>query len=202
MSNEENVDVVDQPLPPKTSDDAPGPSNANQQTPVKNNRTKEFDDLGILTQFIGKAAGESANNNINPTTSSINHLMDEFKEEYSNLVDTLDRAYSHLDALKAAKMRGRTPLKLRITIKPMVIKKDRTEFQTALERAIRNCKNLLLNKLIEHLKTNAMKTNNKIRATTKVTWTKIKAIDLDQVKSTLEEALKECKYERKTRADI
>ena len=147
MSNENNVDGADQPLPPKTSDDAPGPSNANQQTSGTDNPTDELDDLGILTQFIGKAGEEPANN---PTMSSVNLLMEEFKEEYSDLVDTLDRANGHLDALKAAKTRGRTPLKLRITIKPMVIEKDRPEFQAAWEQAIRNCENLLINTLIEH----------------------------------------------------
>ena len=110
----------------RTSNDNQGNSNLDHKS------RNDFDDFGILTQFICKAPGESTSSQ-NPTTSSINLLIEELKDEYRELIDHLDRANLHLELLKAAKLKGRTPLKLRITIKPMVIEKERRDFQMAWE---------------------------------------------------------------------
>ena len=125
---------------PLRSNDDPGPSNSNQETPATSDWNDKFDDLGTLTQFIGKAPGESSANNENPTMSRITLLAAEFKEECSELIENLERANVHLDSLKAAKLKGRTPLKLRITIKPMVIEKERTEFQKAWKQATKSAR--------------------------------------------------------------
>ena len=110
----------------RTSNDNQGNSNLDHES------SNDFDNLGILTQFIYKAPGESTSSQ-NPTTSRINLLIEELKDEYRELIDHLDRANSHLELLKASKLKGRTPLKLRITIKPMVIEKERRDFQMAWE---------------------------------------------------------------------
>ena len=108
MNSEKSV--VDKLLPLAVSNDMPGPSNVNRETPAYADQSNEFEGLGILTQFIRKIPEPTAIKN--PTLSSITLLTEEFKDEYTELIDIMDRANAHLKLLKAAKLKGRMPLKL------------------------------------------------------------------------------------------
>ena len=55
---------------------------------------------------------------------------------------------------------------------------------------------------MEHLKSIATETNQKIRTTAKAAWLKLKQIDPDRAKETLETALRECEIERQKKVDI
>ena len=63
-------------------------------------------------------------------------------------------------------------------------------------------RNILVDTLIKHLKSVATEINQKIRTAAKTTWLKIKQIDPDGAKQTLETALQECESERQKKADI
>ena len=157
----------------------------------------EFEQLGLLTQYIGQPPrtrndrGSTSANWFKKTETQKELLS--FKERYLELTDTLDRASNHKEALSKAIARGRTPARLRITIKPMVIEKDDPKFISQWETAIRECEQKLATVIIDHLKTTADKTNVAIRTTSKETFQKLKNIDPaidagDTLKTTLAEA--------------
>ena len=66
----------------------------------------------------------------------------------------------------------------------------------------KKCETILLDTLTEHLKSIATETNQKIRTAAKAAWLKLKQIDPDRVKETLETALREYEIERQKKADI
>ena len=73
------------------------------------------------------------------------------RSRYLEETDTLDRAKSHLASLNRAEVRGRTPAKLSITIRPMVIDKDNPEFKAEWNKAIEAAEKSLLKTLQTHL---------------------------------------------------
>lgn len=111
-------------------------------------------------------------------------------------VETLDRANNHKDSLDKAIGQGRTPNKLSITIKPLVIRKDNPELVTKWERATKEAERKSMSVLNEHLTKITSETNTKIRQDTKAVYTKLKAIDKTKAKIALKEKLKIAEQER------
>ena len=162
---------------------------------------EEFEALGILTQYIGPSPPA---NPTRPQTDSpdqnIDRLTNKFKAKYEELVDSLDRAKGHKLSLDQAKQRGRTPSKLQITIKPMVVNREDPEFQRDWDKAIKESEGILLGALQTHLDKYIQNTNQKIRETAKRTWLDIKAIDKDKASPEIQKALQQCEEQRQTKA--
>lgn len=91
----------------------------------------------------------------------------------------------------------RTPSKLAITVKPLVIHKDHPDLIQKWEKATKDTEKKLIGILQEHLTKLTMETNDKIRKDTKSTYAKLKSIDKATAKITLEEILKVAEEERK-----
>ena len=99
---------------------------------------KEFDQLNLLTQYIGP--GTTDNNT--PLTPSRQQRENEqgrsrFLGAHQDLVDMLDRATGHKVALERALALERTPAKLKINIKPLVIQCDDPIFVAKQPRSVR-----------------------------------------------------------------
>ena len=181
-----------------TTDEDP-PLASSQWAREQEEEQDEFEQLGLLTQYIGQPP-RTRNDRGRTSTSAdwfkkteIEKELLSFKERYLKLTDTFDRASNNQEALSKAITRGRTPAKLRITIKPMVIEKDDPKFISKWETAIRDCEHKLATVIIDHLKETADKTNLTIRTTSKETFQKLKTIDPaidagDTLKTTLAEA--------------
>ena len=88
--------------------------------------------------------------------------------------------------------RQRTPSRLQIDIKPMVIDKDNPDFVASWDKAIKECENCLVQTILDYLKSTVTKTNLAIRATTKEAYQNLKKMQpsgaAQAVKQTLEEA--------------
>ena len=163
--------------------------------------TEEFESLGILTQYIDPSQPT------NPTRlqadnpdQNIERLTNKFKAKYEELVDSLDREKGHKLSLDQAKQRGRTPNKLQIAIKPMVVKSEDPEFQRNWDKAIKESEGILLDALQTHLDKYIKMTNEKIRKTAKQTWLNIKAINKDKASPEIQKALQQCEKQRQTKA--
>ena len=125
-----------------------------------------------------------------------------FKERYLELIDVLDRASSHQEALSKAAARDRTPARLKIQIKPMVIDKDNPTFVANWKKAVRECERKLTETIIDHLKNTAEKTNLTIRATTRETYGNLKTIDPDGATDILKQALADAEEKRQEKIEI
>ena len=137
----------------------------------------------------------------NPDEREIDRITAEFKSKYENLVDSLDRAKGHRTSLGQAKQRGRTPAKLQISIRPMVVNRENPEFQGNWERAVKQSEGILLDTLINHLDSFIQSTNEKIRNEAKETWQRIKQIDASRAATLLQDALQQCEENRKAKAE-
>ena len=73
------------------------------------------------------------------------------RSEYLSDTDTLDRAKSHLAALQKAELQGKMPVKLAITIKPLVIDKEDSQFMAEWNSAITEAERSLMKTLQSHL---------------------------------------------------
>ena len=184
-----------------TSEDSPSNQLARNQ-----NEEEEFEQLGLLTQYIGQPAKTDRSR---ATTSrdwlrqtELEREIDTFKERYLELIDVLDRASSHQEALSKAAARDRTPARLKIQIKPMVIDKDNPTFMANWEKAVRECERKLTETKIDHLNNTAEKTNLTIRATTKQTYGNLKTIDPDGATDILKQALADAEEKRQEKIEI
>ena len=163
---------------------------------------EEFESLGILTQYIGLAQpANSTSKNRDNTEQNIDKLTNKFKAKYEELVDSLDRAKGHKLSFEQARQRGRTPNKLQITIKPMVVNRDNAEFQSDWDKAVKKSEGILLDALQTHLGKFIQTTNERIRETTKQTWLEIKAIDKDRASPAIKTALQQCEEQHIQKAD-
>ena len=184
-----------------TSEDSPSNQLARNQ-----NEEEEFEQLGLLTQYIGQLAKTDRSR---ATTSrdwlrqtELEKEIDTFKERYLELIDVLDRASSHQEALSKTAARDRTPARIKIQIKPMVIDKDNPTFVANWEKAVRECERKLTETIINHLKNTAEKTNLTIRATTKETYGNLKTIDPDGATDILKQALADAEEKRQEKIEI
>ena len=130
---------------------------------------EEEDNWNFLTQFIGSPASsnranQNRDNNVNTAnleaanfrfiticflfnSQPFNHHRSQYLED----TEVLDRATAHLTALTKAESRGKTPAKLTITIKPMVIEKEDPQFKADWAKAIAESEKSLVQTLKNHL---------------------------------------------------
>ena len=111
---------------------------------------------------------------------------------FYQLVISNPKGQVHLTALQKAESRGKTPAKLAITIKPLVIEKEDAQFKTEWNSAIEKAEKSLIQTLQSHLTRVVDKTTQKIKMTAKETIRKIKQFhDGTTAKSLMEETITE-----------
>ena len=195
---------VDQ-LPLGQNDSNP-PGNSANHGAGSSHEEEDFESLGLLTQFIGPPVASTQNQTMGNGTDQnndgeIDQITAHFKSQYEDLVDSLDRAKGHKTSLGQAKQKGRTPAKLQISIRPMVVNRDNPEFQRNWERAIKQSEGILLDTLTNHLDSFIQSTNEKIRETAKETWLKLRRIDASRAATLLKDALQQSEEGRKAKAE-
>ena len=192
------------PADPAASDTAEGSSSsstsnnghgATPQTTESDN--DDFDQLDFLTLFIRQPnrpddRRPSSSNRDWLRETEIRKEKEAFKSQYLELIDIQDRASNHHESLSKAMARRRTPTKLQIDVKPMVVDKDDPDFVASWNKAIKECENRLIQTILNHLGNMITKTNLAIRATTKEAYNSLKTLQpagaAQAVKDTLEEA--------------
>ena len=168
-----------------------------QQTPPARVQNQESDEeeLGLLTQYIGPARGQTSSKTTKTATSE-NVELGKLKKTFSETTDIIDRANNHKGFLEKAVRTKKIPPKLKISIKPLIMKKDDPSFQIAWNTAVKSAEESLINYLIDHLDTILTQTNEELRASTKERLAKLKKLNPDQeakdkIKATLDEAQEE-----------
>ena len=102
-------------------------------TPAADQLRQEFQDMGMLTQYIGQSSMAMPNRPDNHTNSHETSIIDtetkKLKELFLEKTDKLDKMQSHRAALNRAVARDKLPAKLRIQTKPIVVDSDDPKFQ-------------------------------------------------------------------------
>ena len=167
---------------------------SNQQAGAENTQNDKEDDLatlGLLTQYIGPL--KTNPNKPSSKTSEdrrILNLTEQLKDDYVELTEDLDRATSHLESLRKAITRGRTPTGLKITLRPMVMHRDDPTFTRDWDETIKRCENEIITTIIKHLQRIVENRGNTIRGNTERCYKAIKTINPNKAKLEIEKTLK------------
>ena len=172
-----------------------------KQEQEEDNSYSEFEQLSLLTQYIGPPKESTKTDRPNRKEAQITKEVTSFTETYLELIGTLDRATSHKESLTKAVQSGRNPAKLRITTKPMVINREDPKFTTAWDRAVKRCELTLVKVITDHLDDTIQHTNQVIRETTKTAYGRIKDIEPERAKKTIKTALASAEKERNLEAE-
>ena len=137
-----------------------------------NNQESDEEELGLLTQYIGPARGQTSTK----TATSEAMELEKLKKAFPETTDIIDRAKNFLTkAIRTEKI----PPKLKISVKPLIMKKDDPSFQIAWNTAVKSAEESLVNCLINHLDI-LSQINEELRASTKETLSKLKRLNSDQ----------------------
>ena len=133
--------------------------------PDNNNNEEEEEDVDwhLLTQYIGPATPVRNKPDSHTRGTLFQRELDKFKQCYKERIDTINRATSHREALQKAMEKGRTPQKLSINIKPLIMQKEDPEFKKNWEVAIKESEHKLIDTLIRHLTGVIIDTNRALR---------------------------------------
>ena len=172
---------------------------SNQSPPE--NLQDEFDALGLLTQYLGPAGPSSQTRRKPNLEDTIQRQTESFKKKYLEFTELLDRATSHLESLLIAKNKGRTPARLRITTKPVVVRSDDSDLQLQWAQACRKGELLLIEVLINHLEKVVRETRDILRDVSGQTYKELKRADASNARQNMEEALEKANTERKLRTE-
>ena len=93
----------------------------NEPSQTTTDLQEEFDSLGLPTQYLGPSGSSTRRRHRTNPENAVEKQKDNFKKKYFKFTELLDRATSHLESLSQAKSKGRTPTRLRITTKPVVV---------------------------------------------------------------------------------
>ena len=130
--------------------------------------------------------------------------LERLKRIFLQKTEILDRATNHLESLTRAMEKGNTPAKLRITVKPLVVKADDPLFQKEWADAITDAQSKLITTIQRHLGRTARTANLQIREETdKIriqlsTSNTIQEVDA-AIKNTLDEANRTRKHNNEQR---
>ena len=168
------------------------------------NHHNEFDQLNLLTQYIG---GPSETTARRKETSPMGDEelkkaeLTKLKQNYLELTDLIDRGESHLTALDRVIERKGIPAKLQITITPMVLNKENADFQREWAEAKLQAEILLIQTIRRHLITRIINlSREKIRKLSRDTFCNLRRLaSSSEVGTSLDSALKEADQERKSR---
>ena len=88
---------------------------------------EEFDSLSLLTQYLGPSGSSTRRRHRIDPENAVEKQKNDFK--YLEFTELLDRATSYLESLSNAKSKGRTPTRLRITTKLVVVCSEDEDFK-------------------------------------------------------------------------
>ena len=187
------------------SETEPVPSNQQAgaaENTQKDNEEDDFAALGLLTQYIGplKTNPRKPSSKTSEDRRILN-LTEQLREDYIELTEDLDRATSHLESLRKAITRGRTPTGLKITLRPMVMHRDDPTFTRDWDETIRKSENEITTSIIKHLQRIVENRGNTIRENTKKCYKAIKTINPEKAKLEIEETLKMADEARQKKKD-
>ena len=165
--------------------------------PAVGDLQEEFDALGLLTQYLGPPWPSNRTRQRSNPEDIIQKLTEDFKKKYLEFTELLDRATSHLELLLLAKSKGRTPARLRITTKPVVVRSDDDDLKLQWAQACRQGELLLIEVLINHLEKVIKETRGILRDVSGQTYKEFKKANATNAKENMEEALKRADTERK-----
>lgn len=112
-------------------------------------------------------------------------------------MEVLNRARAHLQSLQKAEAQGKTPAKMAIAIKPMVLEKDDSRFKTEWAAAIQDAERNFSKTIQSQLTRVVNKTTDKIRTNVRQTICKLKiSLDNASAKLAVKEAIREADQER------
>ena len=102
------------------------PMGSNDHPPAQIVEEEEDEgDWSFLTQYIGPSPTISRKNCHN-TSTVVEDRITNFRSKYLQQTETLDRAKAHLTALKSAEARDKILTGMSISMKPMVLERERT----------------------------------------------------------------------------
>ena len=162
---------------------------------------EEFDSMGLLTQYLGPSGPSNRRRCRTDPEGIVERQKENFKRKYLDLTDILNRAVSHLEALANAKSKGRTPTRLRITTKPVVVHSKDEDFRFKWAQACRRAELMLIEVLLNHLEKVITETRSALRDTSGQTYKELKQANATDAKRNMEEALQTADMERKLRTE-
>ena len=153
------------------------------------------DDLGLLTQYIGPTNSKKIDT-VQMSSMSEGIELQSLKRTFLDATDTLDRAENHKTFLTRALRTEKIPPKLKISIKPLIMKKDDPVFQNKWNQAVKQAEHTLIECLVEHLEDIMLTTNKDLRESTKEILRKLKTQNNEEeakqkIKTVLDEAQEE-----------
>lgn len=157
---------------------------------------EDFDSFGVLTQFIGPVKEQT--NRVDALNQTSNEL-ELLKKLYIEKTTTLDRATNHKEALQSSLAKGKTPNKLQINIKPLVVNREDLAFISKWNQITKQCETDLTNCLINHLDKVAEESRQQIRSVCNETYMEIKKKnDPTTAKAMVVEAIRQAEDTRET----
>ena len=125
-------------------------SNAETSSPT-GDLQEESHSLGLLTQYLG-SSGSSTQTRCKSNPEDVIEKQTEDFKKYLEFTELLDWANSHLESLLQAKSKARTPTRLQITTKPVVVHSEDEELKIKWAQPCRQGKLLLIEVLLNHLR--------------------------------------------------
>ena len=109
--------------------------------------------MGLLTQLIGPSKLSHSKTRKNKHKDrTCQRELERLHTKYLADTEVIDRATGHLESLEKATSRVRTPTKMAINIKPLVLNRDNEQFKTEWQAAIAESEKKLMKTVTDHLK--------------------------------------------------
>ena len=178
-------------------------------TPAADQLRQEFQDMGMLTQYIGQTSmatpSRPSNHTNNNETSIIDTETKKLKELFLEKTDRLDKMQSHRDALNRAVARDKLPAKLRIQTKPIVVDSDDPKFQQKWKECVKTAERSMVKVLTDHLSDRIQTTRHQIKENTEKTFVTLRTrgnLSTDDTNKTMKEALDQADKDRQARNQV
>ena len=190
--------------PPTEADpDAPSTSGSNAppavvEPPRGEDNEEQDEEWSFLTQYIGPSPTSRKRNP--PRNKLLQEETSTFRKKYLQETEALDRARTHLQSLRRAEERGKTPAGMAINVKPNVMEKDEVHFKSAWNLAISNAEKNLMDTLQNHLERIMAKSKKTIRKAAKDAIQSIESVfDKPTAREAIETTIKTADQERQER---
>ena len=170
---------------------------------------KEFQDMGMLTQYIGQSSLTTPNRPSSQTTSqeasNVDIEMKKIKELFLEKTDKLHKTQSHRDALNRAVTRDKLPAKPRIQTKLIVADSDDPKFQQKWKDCIRTAERNTVRVLTDHLTDHIQLTRHQIKENTEKTFVTLRTrgnLNVVDTNKAMKEALNQADKDRQARNQL
>ena len=178
-------------------------------TPAADQLRQEFQDMSMLTQYIGQTSIATPNRPGNHTNTHEVNIVDaetkKLKELFLEKTDKLDKMQSNKDALNRAVARDKLPAKLRIQTRPIVVDSDDPKFQQKWKDCIKTAERNMVKVLTDHLSDRIQTTRHQIKENTEKTFVTLRTrgnLSTDDTNKTMKEALDQADKDRQARNQV